>query len=381
MYGREAVGRHCDLIGIDERTDIGLQTDLRKSEYRRETFLRFYEAHLSWRGHPGCVYFLFPALVERLGLTVDQRMYLAYLNGNTQNPVMSYIIMSKYPTPEAFVGGDGEEWFNAEWKRFQFDIDRRYQKRDLCANLKWYVRETKGLQWDYFNALADLGFQDAWKYVRKHFPSFGRLSAFSYMEYLRVMGIPLECDNLFLEDLSGSMSHRNGIAKVLGRDDLDFVDKDPKYALGQIEWLTEECELLRAEARKRLKNKEFFYDVGYFTLESALCTFKSWFRENRRYPNVYSDMLHDRIRWAEAKWPELDFGIFWDIRRERLPLPLRLEDNPRDVGVKSFKQNMYRETGRTPMLGYRWPEMWSPYEVHVTGMSSSEEWHSKYDRI
>lgn len=34
---------------------------------------------------------------------------------------------------------------------------------------------------------------------------------------------------------------------------------------------------------------------GDFTLESALCTYKSWHRPNRRYVNVYSDMLHGRI--------------------------------------------------------------------------------------
>jgi hypothetical protein len=379
---RPEIGRFCDLEEVEERSDITLETDLRKPEYRRETFLRFYEAHLKWRAHPGIVYALFPALTRRLELNQDQQMYLAYLNGNTQNPVMSYIILSKYPTPEAFVNGDGDVWFNKEWARFQFDTDRRYQKRDLVKNLKWYVGETKHHQWDYFEGLASLGFQEAWKYIRKHFPTFGRLSAFSYMEYLRIMGVSIECDDLFLEDMEGSRSHRNGLAKVLGRDDLDFADKKikPTYALGQLDWLKEEAELLLAEAQKRFRGRDFYEDTGNFSMESTLCTYKSWHRENRRYANVYSDMLHDRIIWAEAKWPEVDFSIFWDIRREALPAPFRLEDNPRDVGVKSQKQNVYRLTGRPVMLGYVWEEMWSSYETMVTGQTA-EEWHGEHDPI
>ena len=68
------IGRYCDLNRVDERIDIGLDTDLRRPEFRRETFLLFFESHLLHRSHPGCVYFLLPALAARLGLDPDQRM-------------------------------------------------------------------------------------------------------------------------------------------------------------------------------------------------------------------------------------------------------------------------------------------------------------------
>jgi hypothetical protein len=32
------------------------------------------------------------------------------------------------------------------------------------------------------------------------------------------------------------------------------------------------------------------------------CTYKSWHRPNRRYPGVYLDMFHDRIKNAETTW-------------------------------------------------------------------------------
>ena len=374
----EAIGRTTELCLLDERSDITLTTDLRQPQYRREVFLRFYEFHLRYRAHPGCVYYIMPALVDRLDMSQEEKLWFAYINGNSQNPVMTYLIFNKYRSADDFLYFGGAEWFNSKWDRWGWDTDRRYQKKDFPKNVEWYAG--MGAAEPVFEELAGDTFQHAWKSVRK-FPTFGRLSAFSYMEYLRIMGVPLDCNDLFLEDMDGSRSHRNGLAKVLGRDDLDFADKKvkPTYALGQLDWLKEEAELLLAESQKRFKGRDFSHDVTYFTLESTFCTYKSWHRENRRYANVYNDMLHDRIRWAEAKWPEVDFSIFWDIRRQVLPKPLRLEDNPGDVGVKPEKQNHYRETGRTPMLGYLFPEMWSEYDTKVQG-KSQEEWWKQPDR-
>ena len=59
------IGRYSDLYGVKERIDIGLDTDLRRPEFRRETFLLFFETHLLHRTHPGCIYFLLPALADR----------------------------------------------------------------------------------------------------------------------------------------------------------------------------------------------------------------------------------------------------------------------------------------------------------------------------
>lgn len=378
-YPREALGRHCALMGEPEAIPLSEEEDLRRPRFRREVFLRFYGAHLKYRAHPGAVYAVLPALAELLGLDRDGYLWLCYVNGNTQNPVTSWIILNRYRTPAAFVK-KGEAWFNAEWSRLQFDMDRRYQKRDFCGNVRWYVDAVGTDAATYFGQLAAQGFSAAWPLVRKRFPSFGRLSAFSYMEYLRIAGLPLECDDLFLEDMHGSMSHRNGLARVVGRDDLDFVSRDPHYGAGQLEWLQAEAARLLADARRRFGGEAFANDVGYFTLESALCTFKSWHRENRRYPFVYLDMFRDRIVWAAARWPELDFSPFWQMRRRLWPRPLRVEDNPKDVGVAPPKQNHYRLTGRTPMLGYLYPELWSPYDTGVQGVGSGE-WHARNPRL
>ena len=123
-----------------------------------------------------------------------------------------------------------------------------------------------------------------------------------------------------------------------------------------LDWLTEEGANLLAEAKARFRDENFYQDVNYFTMESTFCTYKGWHRENRRYPNVYNDMFHDRIKLAEAKWEgKEDFSMFWDARKHYLPSCLRIEDCPRDVGVKSIKQNHYRNTGQPVMMDSVWP--------------------------
>src|ERR1039458_8281838 len=59
----------------------------RLPQYRREVFLRFYEFHLENRSHPGCVYYAMPWLIKEHKLDEEQRYWLAFLNGNTQNIV------------------------------------------------------------------------------------------------------------------------------------------------------------------------------------------------------------------------------------------------------------------------------------------------------
>lgn len=343
--------------------------DYRLSENRRETFHKFYQFALKTRGHPGAVYYVMPYLAERFKWNMEQKLWFAYLNGNTQNPVMSWLVFKNYPEPISFLREDGEAWFNTNWPRLQWDTDRRYQKKNFPTNVAWYCDFGAYHQEQAFynifcghEKLPDeqTCFRRLWAAVRGGFPSFGRLAAFSYLEYLRIMGLPIDCDNLFLEDMDGSASHRNGLALLTNRGDL-IRDKqlgisNLVLASFDIEMLREEGRKLLQEAKQRNKGTAWENDVSYFTLESALCTYKSWHKPNRRYPNVYNDMLHDRIKWAEQRWPEEDFGMFWQARQAYLPLHLRLEDNTHDPGLKPEKQNWYLNTGMPVMMSRDYPE-------------------------
>ena len=279
--------------------------------------------------------------------------------------------MKEFPDLASINHDNFKKWFDASWSKLDFDIDRRRQKKllpDAVKNYKEIVDyHGKGSQEAMFNEFirkdkTKSNFKNIWSLVREGFTGFGRLSSFSYLEYLRIMGLDIECDDLFLEDYSGSMSHRNGILKVIGRDELETWRENPsfirQYTDEEIEWLRKEAQSLLQDAREfSRKNKNpYLDDVGYFTIESALCTYKGWFRKDRRYSNVYNDMLYNRIKKAESLWENEDFMLFWQARKACLPKYLRLEDCPGDPGLSKPKQNHYRLTGEPIMMENDFPE-------------------------
>lgn len=372
----------------EEVKDLEVGMDFRDIKYRREVFLRFYDFHLTYNSHPGGVYFAFPWLAARHEMTFEDKLWFAFINGCSQNVVTTYLIWKRFPKLSELTLSELEFWWNEHQYKFKagsgWDTDRKYFKIGKtgfpqCVASYMKCVEQFGSQEAMFASLCKKGeehkyenFDRVWDYVRTHFLSFGRLSAFSYLEYLRIQGLNIDCSSLFLDDIKGSKSHRNGLCKVLGRDDLDWYDVEDThnpdfkgYSKEVLAWLKEEGDLLLAEAKERFAHHG---DVSFFTLESTLCCYKSWHRPNRRYPNVYMDMMYNRIKYAEQEW-EIELDEFWEMRRDCLPKHLRLEDNPADPGLSKEKQNYYRLYGTPVMMSKEHPcfanefdnNCWKPY--------------------
>jgi hypothetical protein len=365
------LGDYCSLNDLKPVENLEIGMDFRNPIYRREVFLRFYEFHLKYYSHPGGVYFMMPFLADKFNWTQEQKYWYAFINGSTQNVCSSWVVFSTFPYFESLNLDEFEKWHWENWRNLQYDIDRRYVKGHLSEQVQNYKKLLGGkTQVEFFNDLCNTGdkygnFWNVWNKIFKDFFMYGRLSTFSYMEYLKIMGLNIDCPDLFMEDLDGSKSHRNGMCKVLGRDDLDwFKDNEqfPGHSKEVVMWLEDEAEELLIESKIRFQGKPFYKDVNYFTLESTLCCYKSWHRVNRRYPNIYMDMMFERIKYAESKgWSSqgIDFDIFWEARRQVLPEHLRIEDNPKDPTFKKGnlhpeKQNHYRLTGQIPMLDLDW---------------------------
>jgi hypothetical protein len=323
--------------------------DFRKPEYRREVFLRFNQFHTQFKLHPGLVYLLIPYLSKRLGWDHEQTLWFCFINGNTQHPPTSWLIFKRFPDFATLDTAALIEFFNREWKRLEFDTDRRHQKGDFPKAVKCYKALCGNSQEEYFSGFInssdqEQNFRSAWGTVRRDFYGFGRLSAFSYLEYLRIARVRLVCDQLFLSDINGSKSHRNGLCKVLGRDDWEWNDSNPvKYTPEMIAYLEGEGAKLLADAQGRYPS----FDTNYFTLESALCAYKNWFR-GRRYPGIYADMFYERVTKAERRWPEEDFGMFWEAYRT---LPIYVQS---ETGVSKEKQTRFRDTGQVIAMGNVW---------------------------
>lgn len=344
----------------------------------RESFQRSYTFSLELLNFPGMVYSMMPPLADGWELDQDERAWMAWLNGNTQNVVTTYLIMEHGGARHPRDWKKAVDFVDKHFKALEWDTDRRHQKAKFGqATEQWFMDYGyhPAEQW----AAASTSGQIAFKHAMSH-PFMGRISAWSFMEFARIL-LPFipDVDGWYLGE-SSSRSHRNALAKLYGFDDAWSWDKeqaDLPEILGIMGDLHDLAEDLLYEAQRRNSVPATCWqcdgrgcgscrDIGQWmdthphvsrlTMESALCTWKSWHKPDRRYPNVYADMMYRRIRKAEARMG-YDLQVLWDIRRNTLPRWARLEDNPGDLGLHPTKQNWYRENGEVHYLHHIFDDM------------------------
>jgi hypothetical protein len=323
--------------------------DYRFKEYREEYFSALYKMNLEYGVMPGLVYLYMPALAKANGWGADEKLWFAFLNGLTQNPITSLRMfqrLSECPPAGAPLKGF-EEWFNANWETLQFDTDRRYQKKDTLVAIKAYAKAVEHFGSQEAMLRKDTPYCDLWSRVRGMYSSFGRLSAFSYLEYVNIMGFGNDCDDLIFSDKSGSKSHRNGMLFLIGKDDLVWDKRLDNGQDGNYNNFKMMCGFLAASADVHIEKFKALNpevpNVGRFTFESNLCTFKNHFF-GRRYPGVYADMAQDRIEWADERGLQEHTQVFKGMREALLPEWLRRECSPAKFNVKSAA-SLFPETG------------------------------------
>jgi hypothetical protein len=337
------------------------KVDWRLPENHREAFQRSYTHSLRNRNFPGMVYSMLPALADHFDLDEDGRAWLVWLNGNNQNVVSSYLLLEAAPRPQDW--RKAIDFWNAHFKQLEWDIDRRHQKSAFGkATEDWWLNFGGSGAYGWLRR-AQEGWKAVWDFSISQ-PYMGRISAWSMMEYARILLGPRIPDvgSWFLEE-SSSRSHRNSLCFLSGHEDAWKWDREHAeipFLLDLFPSLERLAEDLLEEAEQRNPGAE----VTRLTMESALCTYKSWHKPNRRYPNVYADMMYQRIKKAEARFNR-PLDVLWQIRRDTLAKPLRLEDNPGDPGLVPLKQNWYRETGEVPMIWTEFPDMRSSFDDAV----------------
>jgi len=324
-----------------------MNLDYRKPENRTNYFKKLYNVNVTYKVHPGLVYLYMPELKSYYNWDDETALWFAVINGHTQHTITSLKILEFMPSPKM----SEAEWtaaeakFNADWTTLSFDTDRNKQKKDTIKGLRSYVELTNGKpQTELYSGKS---YEDYWK-IANSIVSFGRLSTFSYLEYVRINGFGSDCTDLMFNDFSGSRSHRNGMFFLLGMDDMIFDKRQPNSHDGKYTNFETLCDTLETRAEEFLLDfkNEFGYNdhISKFTLESCLCQFKNGFFK-RRYPGVYSDMAWDRINWYDSRGFQRFTEPFKEIRSTKLPDWLR-EECETIVTPRKVKASMLVETGK-----------------------------------
>jgi hypothetical protein len=321
--------------------------DYRLPENRREYFSALYRMNLDHAVMPGLVYLYLPALRKHYGWDDETTLWAAFINGLTQSPLTTLRILERLPAcpPAGAELKSFTDWFNTEWANLHFDTDRLKNKRNTVEAIKSYAGAVAMFA-SQVDMLTNKSYAALWE-IANLFHSMGRLSCFSYLEYVHLLGFGAECDNLMFEDKSGSRSHRNGMLFLLGHDNYVWDKRAGNGFDGNYDDFDKLVSYLDMESRVFLQvfNEDFPHaHANNFTLESQCCQFKNGFFA-RRYPGVYADMAWDRIKWYEERNTAWHLtSVFRSIRADNLPEWLREECEVKSINRK-FKATRFKETG------------------------------------
>jgi hypothetical protein len=313
---------------------------------RREQFIRWYAWSLQYKDCDPAVW-MTNYLHQRYEHNDEERLWFAWLYGNTYQLPTAWVLKNEFPDYE-LATLDRITWWNSNnYKRLRYQTDTKWNKGHLpsmFASYKKFVgnktqRETFE---QYYGDNENETFDNLWRVINDNFFKFGRYSSWFYIQHLRhTAGIHCEPTSLMLSDYSGSRSHRNGLLLALGMDD----KYDTKLSGAEYQNLEAIAGDILTEMKDRFPN--LISEIDFFTMETALCSFKKIFREHHgRYLGYYLDRQSEEIMKAETDgWSGIDWNVLWQAREETLDVRL-LETKYIDKEKFSFFVN----TGKNEKL-------------------------------
>ena len=89
-------------------------------------------------------------LFDYLQATEEERLWILYLNGCTQNIITTFILFKHFPDIRIADPDEMSKFVGDNWYKLQWDMDRRYTKAKLGDMVKNYKELTQGNQITYF---------------------------------------------------------------------------------------------------------------------------------------------------------------------------------------------------------------------------------------
>ena len=311
-----------------------MQLDYRFKENRREAFIRWYAWSMKYDDCDPAVWAT-NYLNKRYEHNDEQRLWLAWLYGNTYYLPTSWVLMNEFPDFELATVDRITQWNTANYKRLRYQTDTKWNKGHLPSMFASYQDFIDGKSQrekleSYYGDNEHENFTNLWTTLKGSLHKFGRYSTWFYMQHLKhTAGVIVEPTSLMLDDYDGSRSHRNGLLYALGQED----DVDRKLTTLEYQRLEANGRSILEEVRHRFP--EVASQVDFFTMETCLCSFKKIFREKHgRYLGYYLDRQCEEIQQCESDgWYGIDWNVLWQARNETIDLRL---DHQRGIDKEKF---------------------------------------------
>ena len=333
--------------------------DYRERQNRREAFKRWYAWSLEYKDCDPAIW-LANYVNERYEHNDEQRLWFAWLYGNTYYLPTSWVLMNEFPDFELATFDRMDAWNTENYKRLRYQTDTKWSKghlADMYASYEKFIG--KGTQREklesYFGDNEEQNFDNLWVALKDGLYKFGRYSTWFYMQQLKhTADIPMESTSLMLNDYSGSRSHRNGWLYALGEED----KVNTRLTADEYQRLEDNARYLLQEMR--IEYPHLADQIDYFSMETCLCSFKKLFRTHHgRYLGYYLDRQAEEIMKVEQDgWSGIEWEVLWQARAETLDLTLSNK-----TGINKSKFDSFLKTGQLDRL-----EMMYSDEQNVEGV-------------
>jgi hypothetical protein len=320
--------------------------DYRLPQNCREAFIRWWIWSLKYDDCDPAVW-MTNYLHKRYEHNDEQRLWLAWLYGNTYYLPTAWVLMNEFPDFELATVDRMEQWNTANYKRLRYQTDTKWNKGHLPTMFASYQKfigdrtQREALE-EYYGYTEEENFNNLWKGIKSSLHKFGRYSTWFYIQHLKhTTGVHVNPTSLMLDDYDGSRSHRNGLLCAIGRHD----DMDRKLTAAEYANLESQAYAILCEAQARFP--ELAHQIDYFTMETCLCSFKKIFREHHgRYLGYYLDRQAEEIMQCERDgWYGIDWDVLWQARNESIDLRL---DHKRGIDKERFSS--FLRTGKLENL-------------------------------
>jgi len=320
--------------------------DYRLAENRKEAFIRWYAWSLKYDDCDPAVW-MTNYLHKRYEHNDEQRLWFAWLYGNTYYAPTSWILLNEFPDFELATVDRMTQWNSTNYKRLRYQTDTKWNKGHLPVMFESYQKfignrtQREALE-SYYGDNEEANFNSLWKSIKSGLHKFGRYSTWFYLQHLKhTAGILINPTSLMLDDFDGSRSHRNGLLYAVAQEH----DLDRKLSAGDYARLESQAREILEETRNRFP--ELAHVVDFFTMETCLCSFKKIFREHHgRYLGYYLDRQAEEIIQVEKDgWYGIDWDVLWQARNETIDL--RLDDKR---GIDKERFSSFLRTGKLENL-------------------------------
>ena len=308
--------------------------DYRLQENRKEAFIRWYAWSLKYDDCDPAVWTT-NYLNKRYEHNDEQRLWFAWLYGNTYQLQTAWVLMNEFPDYELATVDRITQWNTANYKRLRYQTDTKWNKGHLPAMFESYQKFIgSGTQRDrmesFYASSEEDTFDRLWDGVKSSLHKFGRYSTWFYLQHLKhTAGISVNPTSLMLDDYDGSRSHRNGLLYALGQE------SDCDRRLSNVEYSNLEVHAKEILEESKRRFPDLAGQIDFFTMETCLCSFKKLFRTHHgRYLGYYLDrQAQEIIQCEKDSWYGIDWDVLWQAREETIDLRL---DHKRGIDKERF---------------------------------------------